>query len=257
MVLSFHVLANTAFGTNYPFASVNTPLKDDYSMTHAEAWNISRQNLIVSTAISDRILLWPIMPRAWAKVGRAMKDLRRYMSAILEKEQDFFAQGAPSTGSLLGALVRNSEDIKWVRNGNNSHMAPNTASERLTRSEVIGNIYGFSLAGHETTGNALAFAIYLLTAYPEVQAWVQEEIDQVYSSTDPDLDASYELCPRFKRCLAVLVSLALHQIPPRTPMLPSMLLLSIFSLSIISSKPYACFPAPLLCLNGPGPGHSP
>ncbi len=40
----------------------------------------------------------------------------------------------------------------------------------LFRAHALADDYVFSLAGHETTCNTLAFAIYLLAAYPEVQA---------------------------------------------------------------------------------------
>lgn len=49
----------------------------------------------------------------------------------------------------------------------------------LADNEVFGNIFAYSLAGHETTANTVAIALVLLAAYPEYQQWLTEEIVSV------------------------------------------------------------------------------
>jgi len=54
----------------------------------------------------------------------------------------------------------------------------------LTDEEVTGNLFLFLFAGHETTGNALAFSLGLLALYPQVQQEVYVQIKQVIGSRD-------------------------------------------------------------------------
>jgi len=51
------------------------------------------------------------------------------------------------------------------------------ANYRLTRDEVISNIFIFMAAGYETTSTALAYATYELAKHPEVLEKLQAEID--------------------------------------------------------------------------------
>ena len=54
----------------------------------------------------------------------------------------------------------------------------------LTVEEVIGNVFLINFAGHDTTANALAFAIYLLASEPGMQTWLAEELDAVTSDKE-------------------------------------------------------------------------
>ncbi|KIM25305.1 hypothetical protein M408DRAFT_50530, partial [Serendipita vermifera MAFF 305830] len=58
----------------------------------------------------------------------------------------------------------------------------------LTDEEIVGNIYIYFLAGHETTAHSLAWTLALLAAYPSYQDAVIEEINRVW----PPDHSSYE-----------------------------------------------------------------
>jgi cytochrome P450 len=97
-------------------------------------------------------------------------------------------QGENTQGNLIKSLVRASLDEKL-----------------MTQEEVIGNIFVFNFAGHDTTAHSLAFTFMLMAANPEVQEWMGREIQHVMG--DKDLSkAGYSLMPRLVRTLAVLVS---------------------------------------------------
>lgn len=49
----------------------------------------------------------------------------------------------------------------------------------LTDEELVGNIFIFALAGHETSAHTLSFALAQLALNPNVQDWVLEEVEQV------------------------------------------------------------------------------
>ena len=57
---------------------------------------------------------------------------------------------------------------------------PNQTDNRtLPVESVHGNIFFTLLAGHETTGNTMAFALIMLAVYPEYQKYIQEELDHL------------------------------------------------------------------------------
>jgi cytochrome P450 len=71
----------------------------------------------------------------------------------------------------------------------------------LTTSELIGNIFIFLIAGHETTAHTLSFAFALLALYQDEQEALYNHI----KDTVPDCRIpAYEDMPRLTHCLAVL-----------------------------------------------------
>lgn len=76
----------------------------------------------------------------------------------------------------------------------------------LSNSEIIGNIFLCNFAGHETTANGLSYCILLLAIHPEVQEWVAEEAFYLLHDQGNRETWDYNLFPKFKRCLAIMVS---------------------------------------------------
>ncbi|KAL8730187.1 MAG: hypothetical protein Q9166_004270 [cf. Caloplaca sp. 2 TL-2023] len=203
MTLAFHVLANTSFGSTFSLKDIEHPPRPTYTMTWSRATNIVRDNMLLVAAIPSRILSLPFAPASWTKAGRAVTELRRYMEESLEQERQNLNHGFARSGNLLSSLVRSLGKAKEAPASCDGF--PSVTMPCLSRADVLGDIYVFSLAGHATTGNAFTFAIYLLAAHPEVQAWVQEEIDSVYACEASWSESNYELFPKLKRCLAVML----------------------------------------------------
>ncbi|CAF0773946.1 unnamed protein product [Adineta steineri] len=68
---------------------------------------------------------------------------------------------------------------------------------RLTREEIVSNIFIFMLAGYETTSTTLAFATYELARHPEVHRKLQAEIDQLPLATDDMSDDDMKKYPDY------------------------------------------------------------
>lgn len=100
-------------------------------------------------------------------VRRGVADLERIVSRVLDERRR-----APATGraDLLGRLM----DARDPESGN-------PMSEKLLRDEVMTLL----LAGHETTSNALAWALYLLTQSPEPMARLRSEAESVLGAGEP------------------------------------------------------------------------
>ena len=63
---------------------------------------------------------------------------------------------------------------------------------RLTRDEIISNIFIFMIAGYETTSTILACATYELARHPEILQKLQAEIDQLPLTAADETDEGIE-----------------------------------------------------------------
>ena len=75
----------------------------------------------------------------------------------------------------------------------------------LTVDEILGNIFVFNFAGHDTTALSLASSMLLLVARPDVQEWMAEELNFYLKSGSSETWKYEEVFPKLRRCLAVLV----------------------------------------------------
>ncbi|KAG2225657.1 hypothetical protein INT45_012129 [Circinella minor] len=60
-------------------------------------------------------------------------------------------------------------------------------NDKLTDEELLSNICGFFVAGHDTTANALSYIMYNLATHPKVQEKVREEANQVLGNQPVDV----------------------------------------------------------------------
>eukprot|EP00026_Physarum_polycephalum_P005584 Phypoly_transcript_05619.p1 GENE.Phypoly_transcript_05619~~Phypoly_transcript_05619.p1 ORF type:complete len:448 (+),score=41.22 Phypoly_transcript_05619:9-1352(+) len=61
-------------------------------------------------------------------------------------------------------------------------------SDKLTQEQIRDNIFLMFLAGHETTANALTWALYHLAKYPEMQETARNEVDTALNGAMPDAE---------------------------------------------------------------------
>jgi cytochrome P450 len=151
----------------------------------------------VERAVADLLSAYKLafVPFGWrlqrVPVGPARR-LRRGRTSLRQLVDRAIAQRRDGGGTdLLSALAR-----------------PDGA-DRLTERQITDHAVTLLLAGHETTANALAFALHLLAHHPEVQARVHAEVDDVVRGPLPrpgDLE-------RLPTCRAVIAE-ALRLFPP-------------------------------------------
>ena len=204
--LALHVLIGAVFGIKCSFQSAMDPPDPTFTMTYRDALSFVLENFVLVLLDPSSILSLPWVPRKLGRIARVSNEFRRYMTHMLEKEKQMISQRAPGRGNLMSHLVRASEEEQSaVRDGEEAedHMQ---ASQGLSDSEIIGNIFLYTFAGHETTANMLSYSISLLAAHPEVQEWVAEEVHYVLQGQGTSETWEYSLFPRLKRCLTVMVS---------------------------------------------------
>ena len=123
---------------------------------------------------------------------------------MLDEESSLLGQGKTGTGSLMTSFVR-ALDMHQGEAVNVKRSEGPSQQKGLTIDEIFGNIFVINFAGHDTTANTLAFSLLLLAAYPEVQEWVSDELQEITPGSSENWDYSV-LFSDLKRCRAVLVS---------------------------------------------------
>ena len=199
MTLALHVLTCAGFGTKHTFQNGLQSSRPDQAMTYRDALGLVLQNIIPFAIFSEKFMLSSFAPKTLRRLGQAKKVFGDHMSGMLEQERRLIASQQAGGANLMSALVRASEDAKEAEGRGGPRQG-------LTDDEIFGNIFIYSLAGHETTANSLAYTIALLAAYPECQEWLAEEINQVLGDRPQFESSDYTLAfPKLKRCLATMV----------------------------------------------------
>jgi cytochrome P450 len=92
--------------------------------------------------------------------------------------------------------------------GGNTLLDLLVAAEGLSEEEVMGNLFVFIVAGHETTAGTMYYALMLLALHPEMQSWVRENVDEALGGRGSDVETwKYEeVFPKLGRVLCLMVS---------------------------------------------------
>jgi len=108
------------------------------------------------------------------KSHRAYEECGKYMREMVTAKKNAVHSGTDEATNidLIGQLVQ--ERQEEGKDGKSKGVAA------LSESEVIGNLFIFYIAGHETSANSIHFSLLLLALHPIVQANVQEELDRIF-----------------------------------------------------------------------------
>lgn len=216
--LSLNVLAATGFRQSYSFRSCSSDQGPDEAGTYRDALQTVLDNAIFLMLIPPRILQLPLLPKSWARIGKAAADFKRYMIHMLDEESSLLGQGKTGTGSLMTSFVR-ALDTHQGEVMNAKRSKGQSQQKGLTIDEIFGNIFVINFAGHDTTANTLAFSMLLLAANPEVQEWVSDELQDITPGSSEPWDYGV-LFSDLKRCRAVLVSIVQ---PSQAQIFPSLI----------------------------------
>jgi len=164
-------------------------------MTFKDALHTLSDNVIFKIALPD----WAKnLTKRTRKVHLAFMELKQYMLEMVEARRN--SDNVEQRYDLLNGLLDAAQDE--VEDG-----------AALSDEELIGNMFIFLLAGHETTAHTLCFTFALLALYPDEQERLYQHIKGVMSSlngTPTNEDTS-----RFTHTLAVFYE-TLRLFPPVT-----------------------------------------
>ena len=198
--LALNVLTHAGFGFSYSFEEAESiPEGSDHKFSYRDCLLTVLHNFVLLVIFPIWFLKLSFMPRTWRASGEAAVEYQSYIEEVVRKEKEKFARGDEIDSSIPNLMS------SMVKASNMSGRA--SGKETLSDEEIYGNGCIYNLAGHETTANAITFAVTLLSVHPGVQEWIAEEIAYVVNTeetTPKDLD--YEAAwHRLKRCRAVMV----------------------------------------------------
>ena len=196
--LALHVLTSAGLGISYSFNNAQEQLVAPHRLSYRDALSVVLRNFILLNAIPRQFMRARFMPKSIRKIGEACEEFELYM---IEQIQDAKEQiGQPlEKANILSSLVRASK-------GAASETRHSKPTEHLREDELLGNLFIYNLAGHESTSNTVATSIAYMAAFPMWQDWVSEEIRSIVAyGTVPAHWDYIEVFPQLKRCLAVMV----------------------------------------------------
>lgn len=193
--VSLNVLAAIGFRKSYPF---RTAQDQSGPANYRDSLQTILDNAILLMVAPRYLLDLPFAPESWKRLGKAAKDFKNHMLTMLSDETKALNEGKPGSGSIMTTFVR-AMDIQHEAKYEMSGAPP----KGLSVDEIFGNIFVINFAGHDTTANTLSFTMLLLSAYPEVQDWVAEELQSLPEDTKGHYS---EIFPKLNRCRAIMVS---------------------------------------------------
>lgn len=193
--LTLDVLVHAAFGKSFDFRGARDKKSTSGPLSYRDALAIILENAILTLAFGPDTLKRLSFVPGLGRVSDAANQFRQYLSDMYEENSRTMHDR--TQGNLISSLVRASVEEKLI-----------------SREEVIGNMFVFNFAGHDTTSHTFAFTFMLLAANPEVQDWMAEEINHVIKKDENTADATYDRFPRLVRTLGVMVSSRIHHMVP-------------------------------------------
>ncbi|KLO13107.1 cytochrome P450 [Schizopora paradoxa] len=159
--LTLFVISSAGFGHKISFAE-DHDVPSGHTMSFKESLHVVCVDMIF-TAVVPSWLSW--ISERTRRHAQAVKELRSYMQEMIDERR------TSDTKSDCDDLFRNLLDA------NSGEL--DRSESRLSDSELIGNIFVFLLAGHETSAHTLCFALGLLALYPEEQEAAYQNIQSV------------------------------------------------------------------------------
>ncbi|KAL4925351.1 cytochrome P450 [Aspergillus undulatus] len=187
--LSVNVICSAGFGVKLPFkpapegrADVAEDLFMDavtpasgYRFTFRsvmEYMNRSMMTVFIANGVLPKWIPHSVLP-FFKKDYDAHRDLGSYLQTLVKKAEI----NDNETHNLLERVVHSRRE---------EQNSSNKRNPGLSDAEILGNVYIFSIAGHETTATTLRFALALLAIHGDVQEELHQELRSVLDSEPAD-----------------------------------------------------------------------
>ncbi|KAJ3043119.1 hypothetical protein HDV00_005734 [Rhizophlyctis rosea] len=183
MKLALHVISSAGFGkfldwdADEGYEGRKAAIPAGHRMSFVDAMQTAVHNLNLKLVTPNWAFKLPIEKLRLTEIS--FEEFKSYLIELIRQVDN--TEGAKD--NLLSSLV------EATREG-----SPSAAiGQGLTESEVLGNVFIFMFAGHETTAGTLAYALALLAFNPEKQARLHEEVDRVMKGQVPTYKQQAEL----------------------------------------------------------------
>ncbi|KIM26472.1 hypothetical protein M408DRAFT_193558 [Serendipita vermifera MAFF 305830] len=152
--LALMVISAAGFGMRSGWEDAEEP-PTGHKMTFPTAMSTVLSNFVIRLVFSDTMLnLW----QGGRKVATAFKELHVYMREMIEERRQSAAAESDSQADLFTNLINGTSLEEEEKDG-----------DGLTDEELMGNVFIFLFAGHETTAHSIAFTLALLATHQDIQ----------------------------------------------------------------------------------------
>lgn len=186
--LALHVIASVFFDARlewreYEDLREDRPAAEGYRMSFASALFtvLKRLGLIFMV---PRAVLRVVPLKAFRETYVALMDWTGYMQELRAKASQDVEEVAKKRNKTILESVVVAGTLRPGSKVASDEENENEKSNRhvLSEESVLGNIFFTLMAGHETTGNTLAFTLLLLAVYPQHQIEITKQLDAQFSS---------------------------------------------------------------------------
>lgn len=195
MALALHVITAAGFGRTYEFASGVQEVSPGHTLSYRESLKTVLGNIYGAIITSALCMNLPssVLPGGLQQLKTAVIEFKKYMVDMIDEERKTLKDRDGEKDNLMSVLLRSSQSEGKGRSV-------------LSDTEILGNLFIYNLAGHDTTANNLSYAITMLATDRKYQDWVGEEISTVFGDRENVEDWEYENAfPKLSRCLALMV----------------------------------------------------
>ncbi|KAG8694806.1 hypothetical protein FRC08_008248, partial [Ceratobasidium sp. 394] len=159
MPLALCVIAKAGFGQEIRWTD-EAPPPSNHELTFKKALSVVTHNIFLPVILPD--WAWKLR-KHWRFVKEAYDEVLAYLHEMIDQRRNPSKHGSEMTEKHdLFTQLLDAHD----------------AGDKLIADELIGNIFVFLIAGHETTSHTLGFLFGLLALYPEEQAKLVQHIEQ-------------------------------------------------------------------------------
>ncbi|KAK1227361.1 hypothetical protein PQX77_009645 [Marasmius sp. AFHP31] len=177
------VISAAGFGRRMAWNAEHT-IPQGHELSFEETFQIASKDVFLKLLLPDWV---PNLTERIRKTRLGFDELRVYLQDVIHERNSTGSAAEIDQVNLFSNLIEANEQIE-------------EEIARLDDSELIGNIFVFLLAGHETSSHTLCFAFALLALYPEEQ----DKLYQHIMCVCPDRLPTYDDIPALNRSLAVI-----------------------------------------------------
>jgi cytochrome P450 len=171
-------------GFDYDFQSIDNPDSEKVSVYNT-IMDGFRQPLFFFFPFLDKHMLWAFPQRR--QQHKNVQTMTEIYESVIENKRKILAQQKEQhedpEKDLLTLMIEAGKD---------------DPSQALTNEELRENLSIFFIAGHDTTSNALSFALYYLAVNPDVQEKARKEVIEIMGDGADIVYPSQDQLPEFK-----------------------------------------------------------
>ncbi|KAJ7512690.1 cytochrome P450 [Mycena galericulata] len=185
--LAFLLISTCGFG--FPSTWATPPKAADGGMPIQEALKLVAETHLVELVVPKWLMYLPIPRLRTTRIAR--ERLAKFMQQQVTERKAEVAAAGDTRADAFTMLVKANQD--------------ESGKYQLDDSELIGNIFLFMFAGHETTAHSLAGTLGFMAIHDEIQ---DEVVEQILSVVGPDRDPEFDDYSKLDKVLAIFYEAA-------------------------------------------------